>query len=97
MGERLFLELKNSEDHVRKPKLTFSLVLAFVLAAPVHLATVGLLATGIWFLTVNWFHPVPFGIGLCLIGGAYVLRPRFAQPPKHRLTRTDAPALCGPG
>ncbi|MCP4319026.1 MAG: hypothetical protein GY789_24305 [Hyphomicrobiales bacterium] len=95
LGERLFVELRNSEEAIRKPKLASALLLTYVLAVPVYLATVGLLAAGIWFLTVNWFNVIPVVIGTALIGAAYALRPRIAKPPAHGVSRTDAPVLYG--
>ena len=95
-GERLFSELKNSKQAIGKPKRTAAFLMASLLAIPVHLTTVVLLAAGLWFLIATWFHWIPALIGLALIGGAYALRPRFGGPPDaHVLSREEAPALYG--
>lgn len=93
LGERLFLELKNSEKAISKPKVTLAQMVAYLLAAPVLLATISLLATGLWFVVAHWFHPVPAFIGASLIGAAIALRPRFGAPPERFISRADAPEL----
>lgn len=93
-GERLFSELKNSKEAIGKPKRTAAFLMASLLAIPVHLTTVVLLAAGLWFLIATWFHWIPALIGLALIGAAYALRPRFGRKPDaHVLSREEAPTL----
>lgn len=66
----------------------------WLLAAPVHLLTVGGVVAGCWLVLRSGFLPAQLFGGLLLLG-AFVTRPRLPRRPDHlgRFTPADAPAL----
>jgi Zn-dependent protease with chaperone function len=93
LSERLFQEVVRDAD--LRPHWDVVRLLAYAVAALIHLTTLAVAAGGVALIVGNRFRPVPAGLGMVLLLVAWVLRPRLGRVPtgRPRLGRDDAPAL----
>ena len=78
-----------------KPKLTPAKVMAFFVAACVHLITLGFLILGVLLIVGGWPSVLIVIYGVLALGVAWLLRPRLPKLDKNdiRVSREDAPTL----
>jgi Zn-dependent protease with chaperone function len=81
--------------HSLKPTLTWSKILAYIIAGLVHGLTLVLVVLGIWLTLFSWPYLILTAIGLGLLGASWLLAPRPARLPKESriISREDFPAL----
>ncbi|MEP7284869.1 MAG: M48 family metalloprotease [Chloroflexota bacterium] len=92
-NNRMLDQLLQSEPSALRPKLTFSLILAGLLATLVHLTSTILLISALYILYTYHLTSLLSFFALLLLGIVWLIRPRFGKPPKEYLTRTEAPTL----
>jgi Zn-dependent protease with chaperone function len=91
-GERLHQERLAASD--LDARLTPSKALAYLIAALVHLVTIGLIAGGIVLIARNATWVFAIVVGILMIAVALLVRPRLGKPPEENvLPRAEAPAL----
>lgn len=76
-----------------KPKLTWPVLLAFILAAAVHIFTLVLLVAGILLVVEGWPYLLIVASGLLCLAIVWVVRPRVNEMPESVLPRDSFPAL----
>jgi Zn-dependent protease with chaperone function len=92
-GERMARQLLAAPD--LEPRLTPAKLVAYLVAAFMHVLTVALIAGGIAAIVLEYTQPISILIGVAMIGVGYVIRPRINQlgAPGQALDPERAPAL----
>jgi Zn-dependent protease with chaperone function len=94
MGRRLAAEVASVER--LEPRLTTDKLLAFGIAAGVHVLTALIFVAGVLAIAFFPTNAVAIVVGAFLIAVAMVIRPRLSKPPEEDLvTRAEAQALWG--
>ncbi|MCH9663953.1 MAG: M48 family metallopeptidase [Gammaproteobacteria bacterium] len=92
-GEKVFQSILNQDPENLRPRWTVSKVLAFAVAAAIHLVSIATAGLGIYALSFGWPAVLLMLIGILLLGLAWTMRPRLGEMPDDCLGRADAPAL----
>jgi len=87
-GRRLYEEVRKQPGRV---SFTASRLLAFIIAACVHLITAVFVVAGVLLIVATWFHVLPTAAGLCLLALAWLLHPRLPRAPNNLVPRDRIP------
>src|SRR5689334_16384666 len=90
-GERMAARLRDAEE--LRAGWTAAKVLAYVVAAGVHVFTVALFVGGVAAVVTEFPEPFSILFGLAMVCAALVMRPRVPRMPEGEVL--DAPALWG--
>lgn len=96
LGQRLFDEIAKNPvqaSEARRLRPSWSLALAYLLAALVHLTSVGLGIAGLAILVSPWNNFFVVFSGVLLLMLCFASRPRFARAPYYLLDRAEYPVL----
>lgn len=93
LGEQLKTELMAAGEQDLQPRLTPSVLLAFILSILVLALTPVVALLGLWIIFVNWPAPWAMAGGCMLLALSFVLRPRLSRKPKNLLSSNEVPEL----